>query len=175
MINSGGDGSGIGEISEYASTKSLLAFSFRLFGTGKLQTELFKREKCRGWSCDTAQLPPRSNIRGAQDLSLDWRSSVDGAASGGCGRAMHNQARVLTLTIDMVTNRHKFFRWTPRTVWITFVYAAGVPLIFYYMGARTEVSCAWGLLSRHDLTTRTGQVRVQREAERRYDCGMVKV
>lgn len=40
----------------------------------------------------------------------------------------------------MQTNRHKYFRWTPRTAWITFVYVAVVPGIVTYMAYKTDVS-----------------------------------
>ncbi|KAF2735680.1 hypothetical protein EJ04DRAFT_511629 [Polyplosphaeria fusca] len=30
---------------------------------------------------------------------------------------------------NMVVNRHKYFRWTPRTAWITFAYVVLVPSI----------------------------------------------
>ncbi|KAK0646491.1 hypothetical protein B0T16DRAFT_458407 [Cercophora newfieldiana] len=38
----------------------------------------------------------------------------------------------------MQTNRHKYFRWTPRTAWVTFVYVAVVPGIFTYMAYKTD-------------------------------------
>ncbi|KAI9788494.1 MAG: hypothetical protein M1835_002241 [Candelina submexicana] len=40
--------------------------------------------------------------------------------------------------IDMYVNRHKYFRWTPRTAWLTFVYVVAVPSIFGYMGYVTD-------------------------------------
>ena len=48
------------------------------------------------------------------------------------------------MAADMNANRWKYFRWTPRTAWITFVYAAVVPSVLGYVGYVTEVS---GLLS----------------------------
>ena len=44
---------------------------------------------------------------------------------------------------DMFTNRHKYFRWTPRTTWITFAYVVVVPSIFGYMGYVTDVSSSY--------------------------------
>ncbi|KZF23959.1 hypothetical protein L228DRAFT_266333 [Xylona heveae TC161] len=38
----------------------------------------------------------------------------------------------------MVTNRHKYFRWTGRTAWLTFVYVAAVPSIVLYLGYKTD-------------------------------------
>ena len=52
------------------------------------------------------------------------------------------------MAADMSANRYKYFRWTPRTAWITFVYVAVVPSVLGYIGYVTEVS---GLLS---LSTR---------------------
>lgn len=43
-------------------------------------------------------------------------------------------------TLDMSANRWKYFRWTPRTAWITFVYVALVPSAVGYLGFMTEVS-----------------------------------
>ena len=40
----------------------------------------------------------------------------------------------------MYTNRHKYFRWTPRTAWLTIAYVVIVPGIFGYMGYVTDVS-----------------------------------
>lgn len=41
----------------------------------------------------------------------------------------------------MFVGRHQFFRWTPRTTWLTFTYVIAVPAAFLYMGFKTEVSC----------------------------------
>ena len=49
----------------------------------------------------------------------------------------------------MSANRWKYFRWTPRTAWITFVYVAVVPSVLGYVGYVTEVS---GLLSLSTLS-----------------------
>ncbi|KAK0623340.1 hypothetical protein B0T14DRAFT_564713 [Immersiella caudata] len=38
----------------------------------------------------------------------------------------------------MQTNRHKYFRWTPRTAWITFVYVAVVPGICTYIAYKND-------------------------------------
>ncbi|KAI9777223.1 MAG: hypothetical protein M1816_004822 [Peltula sp. TS41687] len=35
-------------------------------------------------------------------------------------------------------NRAKYFRWTPRTTWLTFVYVIAVPSVFGYMGYVTD-------------------------------------
>lgn len=50
------------------------------------------------------------------------------------------------MAADMNANRYKYFRWTPRTAWITFVYVAVVPSVLGYIGYVTEVS---GLLFIH--------------------------
>ncbi|KAI0805224.1 hypothetical protein GGR55DRAFT_681136 [Xylaria sp. FL0064] len=39
----------------------------------------------------------------------------------------------------MSTNRHKFFRWTPRTAGITFAYAIAVPFIVGVIAYQTDV------------------------------------
>lgn len=41
----------------------------------------------------------------------------------------------------MFVKRHEYFRWTRRTAWLTFVYVAAVPSVFYYMAHTTDVSC----------------------------------
>ena len=43
----------------------------------------------------------------------------------------------------MSANRWKYFRWTPRTAWITFVYVAVVPSAVGYLGFMTDVSGLW--------------------------------
>lgn len=40
----------------------------------------------------------------------------------------------------MQSNRHIFFRWTPRTARISFIYIAVVPAIIGYIGYKTDVS-----------------------------------
>ena len=45
----------------------------------------------------------------------------------------------------MSANRWKYFRWTPRTAWITFVYVAVVPSVVGYLGFMTDVSGLWNL------------------------------
>lgn len=40
----------------------------------------------------------------------------------------------------MVTNRHKYFRWTPRTAGITFAYVVVIPGIVGYLAYKTDVS-----------------------------------
>ncbi|KAA8567553.1 hypothetical protein EYC84_008028 [Monilinia fructicola] len=39
---------------------------------------------------------------------------------------------------NMITNRHKYFRWTGRTAAITFVFGAVIPGIFGYMAYATD-------------------------------------
>ncbi|KAI1144594.1 NADH:ubiquinone oxidoreductase 6.6kD subunit [Hypoxylon sp. FL0543] len=39
---------------------------------------------------------------------------------------------------NMTTNRHKYFRWTPRTARITFMYAVFVPAIFGIVAYKTD-------------------------------------
>ena len=39
----------------------------------------------------------------------------------------------------MSTQRHKFFRWTPRTAGITFAYAIAVPFIIGVIAYQTDV------------------------------------
>lgn len=50
------------------------------------------------------------------------------------------QGAVLTSAADMYVKRHEYFRWTPRTAWLSFVYIVAVPAGFLYMGYKTEVS-----------------------------------
>ncbi|KAI0430480.1 NADH:ubiquinone oxidoreductase 6.6kD subunit [Xylaria sp. FL1042] len=38
----------------------------------------------------------------------------------------------------MTKNRHKYFRWTPRTAGITFAYAVVVPFIFGVIAYQTD-------------------------------------
>jgi len=40
----------------------------------------------------------------------------------------------------MNSNRYKYFRWTPRTAWITFCYVAVVPSIVATIAYTTDVS-----------------------------------
>ena len=40
----------------------------------------------------------------------------------------------------MSANRWKYFRWTPRTAWITFVYVVAIPTTLGYVGYMVDVS-----------------------------------
>jgi hypothetical protein len=42
--------------------------------------------------------------------------------------------------LDMHSNRHKFFRWTPRTAGLTFIYVVAFPAFVGYLGYVTDVS-----------------------------------
>ncbi|KMU72603.1 hypothetical protein CISG_09793 [Coccidioides immitis RMSCC 3703] len=41
---------------------------------------------------------------------------------------------------DANKNRYKYFRWTPRTAWLSFCNMALVPGIIGYIGYKTDVS-----------------------------------
>ena len=43
------------------------------------------------------------------------------------------------IDLDMSSNRWKYFRWTPRTAWISFVYMVAVPSVVGYVGYVTDV------------------------------------
>ena len=49
--------------------------------------------------------------------------------------------------------RHKYFRWTPRTARITFIYVAVIPSIMGYIAYTTDVSCVGDFDERSRLTT----------------------
>jgi hypothetical protein len=40
----------------------------------------------------------------------------------------------------MMVNRHKYFRWTPRTAWLTVIYVIAVPAALGTAGYMTDVS-----------------------------------
>lgn len=75
----------------------------------------------------------------------------------------------------MYVKRHEFFRWTPRTTWLTFVYVALVPGAFLYLGYRTDVGVASPVQRRVTNALPAGQVRFAREEERRYHSGVLSV
>ncbi|KAI9850934.1 MAG: hypothetical protein M1838_004820 [Thelocarpon superellum] len=56
--------------------------------------------------------------------------------------AGHNNAVTLDPALvkyaNMYVNRHKYFRWTPRTAWLTFAYVVAVPSIVGYLAYSTE-------------------------------------
>ena len=45
----------------------------------------------------------------------------------------------LSTHTDMYVKRHEFFRWTPKTAWLTVTYVVAVPAAFVYMAFATEV------------------------------------
>ena len=56
------------------------------------------------------------------------------------------------IDLDMSSNRWKYFRWTPRTAWISFVYIVAVPSVVGYVGYVTDVSFLF--LNRCPITER---------------------
>ena len=40
----------------------------------------------------------------------------------------------------MYVKRHQYFKWTPRTAWLSFAYVFAVPSVFMYMSYANEVS-----------------------------------
>jgi hypothetical protein len=40
----------------------------------------------------------------------------------------------------MMVNRHKYFRWTPRTAWLNIIYVLAVPAALGTAGYMTDVS-----------------------------------
>ena len=62
----------------------------------------------------------------------------------------------------MSANRWKYFRWTPRTAWITFVYVVVVPSALGYVGFMTDVSGLWDVRAEYGgLGNEAGQERVE--------------
>jgi hypothetical protein len=57
----------------------------------------------------------------------------------------------------MTTNRHKYFRWTKRTAWLTFAYVVLVPSMLGTAGYMTEVS-----LDKHRWVVGKGDMRETR-------------
>ncbi|KAI2782938.1 NADH:ubiquinone oxidoreductase 6.6kD subunit [Daldinia loculata] len=52
---------------------------------------------------------------------------------------------------NMTTNRHKYFRWTPRTARITFMYAVVVPAILGTIAYTTDGKYDFRVKRRGDL------------------------
>lgn len=57
-------------------------------------------------------------------------------------RSIHNQSESPTdqQTQDMYVTRHQYFRWTPRTAWLTFAYVVAVPCVMGYVAYVSDVS-----------------------------------
>lgn len=66
----------------------------------------------------------------------------------------------------MNVKRHEYFRWTPRTAWLTFTYVVAIPSSLLYLAYRTDVSflpkrlnrgkriadrCGFGVQGKYDL------------------------
>lgn len=41
---------------------------------------------------------------------------------------------------DMAVERYRYFRWTPRTAWLTFAYVVAFPTFLGYFAYTTDVS-----------------------------------
>lgn len=59
------------------------------------------------------------------------------------GNVRGNEKRSIADTsahLDMQSNRHVYFRWTPRTARVTFMYVAVVPVLLGIVAYKTDVS-----------------------------------
>ncbi|KAI1106898.1 NADH:ubiquinone oxidoreductase 6.6kD subunit [Jackrogersella minutella] len=54
---------------------------------------------------------------------------------------------------NMTTNRHKYFRWTPRTARITFIYAILVPTIAGIVAYKTDAKWDFRAKRKGDLVS----------------------
>ncbi|CAF9906681.1 MAG: hypothetical protein GOMPHAMPRED_004866 [Gomphillus americanus] len=86
--------------------------------------------------------------------------------------AGHNKPAIgvdpaVTKYTNMIENRHKYFRWTPRTAWLTITYVFLVPGALGYLGYVTDVRASISV-TRQQLTS-PGQVQYESEAKRRHD------
>jgi len=55
--------------------------------------------------------------------------------------AGHNSVHMdpaLVKYANMFVKRHEYFKWTPRTAWLSVVYVIAVPSAFLYMAFKTE-------------------------------------
>lgn len=56
--------------------------------------------------------------------------------------ALHNNSLAMdpayTKYNNMVVNRHKYFRWTARTGWLTIAYVVAFPAFIGYLGMATD-------------------------------------
>lgn len=72
---------------------------------------------------------------------------------GMCGGTKYRSIADANAHLDMQTNRHVYFRWTPRTARVTFMYVVVVPVILGTIAYKTDVSLlpepAWSV--RHPI------------------------
>ena len=75
----------------------------------------------------------------------------------------------------MYVKRHEYFRWTPRTAWLTLVYVGIIPGAFLYLGYRTDVSrfLARGQSGGSHSLTRAQKQRHQRGCLESYKRAML--
>lgn len=66
-------------------------------------------------------------------------------ADPGSATGIHQDPAMLKY-YDMTMNRARFFRWTPRTARITFIYVVVVPMFFGVLGYKYDVRTPRGVL-----------------------------
>lgn len=64
-------------------------------------------------------------------------------------------------------SRHHYFRWTPRTAKITFIYVGVIPAIMGYIAYKTDVSLATAAATTIKMLTFEGTLGLQGEAKGR--------
>ncbi|KAH8890900.1 hypothetical protein GQ53DRAFT_747133 [Thozetella sp. PMI_491] len=57
---------------------------------------------------------------------------------GGLDHFKLRQDPAIVRLSHMIENRYKYFRWTPRTAWISFVYIVAVPATVGYLGYQQD-------------------------------------
>ena len=67
----------------------------------------------------------------------------------------------------MMKTRHHYFRWTPRTAKITFIYVGVIPAIMGYIAYKTDVSLAAAAATTIEMLTFEGSLGLPSEAKGR--------
>ena len=151
------------------------ADSRSLMPTARAMRRLLIRSQASIWTRHWSNTPVRSPISTDPPPGCTQARRTIRAAGGHGNRADgHNTDG----GVDMYVKRHEFFRWTPRTAWLTVTYVLAVPAAFLYMGWHTDVSDQTRLRRRYAAAMLiqyfAGEILHAREATGRYNCGVLE-
>ena len=68
----------------------------------------------------------------------------------------------------MQVDRYKHFKWTPRTAWLSIIFAIAIPSSLYYVANKTDVSRFFYTFGPRKMYYKSWILQKERLSKRRY-------
>jgi hypothetical protein len=83
-------------------------------------------------------------------------------------RKRADNVHVLTAIAEMQVDRYKHFKWTPRTAWLSILFAVAIPSSLYYVANKTDVSRLFPYFRTAGNPTKSWKLWEEERSKRRY-------